>query len=98
MTNQTTVRLRWLVPLPEGGMSPRGERFSLPAKFDHQGDDWTKNAWSLVVESKGPSDARGVQEVRVHFLASNGPTEWLAQGRRFTLHEGAKPIAEGEIM
>lgn len=98
MSKQAKARLRWLVPLPKSGVSPRGRRFSLPAKFDHQGDNWTKNAWSLVVESRAQSDARGVQDVQVHFLMPNAPAEWLERGRKFTLHEGAKPVAEGEIV
>lgn len=38
------ARLRWLVPPLESGASPRGRRFRLPAKFDHQGDEWARNS------------------------------------------------------
>ena len=98
MTKQAKARLKWLIPFPESGMSPRGRKFSLPAKFDHQGADWTNNAWSLVVEGDTRPDARGVQEVQICFLMRNAPSEWLVHGRRFTMQEGEKPIAEGEIM
>ena len=98
MTQQAKARLKWLVPVPPGGSAPRGRRFSVPARFPHQGDDWTTNAWSLVVESDSRSDERGVQEVQVHFLMPNAPADWLARGRKFTLHEGQTPIAEGEIL
>jgi len=98
MTQESKARLKWLVPVPLDGSSPRGHRFSIPAKFDHQGDDWTNNAWSLVVESEGRTYARGMQEVQVRFLTPNAPVGWLVSGRKFILHEGRTPIAEGEIL
>ncbi len=70
----------------------------MPAKFDHQGDDWTDHAWSLVVESDSKPDVRGLQEVQVYFLMPNAPADWLVQGKKFTLQEGSKRLAEGELV
>ena len=98
MTQQAKARLKWLVPISIGGSMHRGRQFTVPVKFDHQGDDWVNNAWSLVVERDIRSDALSVQEVQVHFLMPTAPVEWLASGRKFTLHEGWVPIAEGEIL
>ena len=95
---QAKARLKWLVPVPLDGSAPRGRRFTVPARFDHQGDDWTDHAWSLVVESDSKPDAKGIQEVQVRFLMPNAPTDWLVRGRKFTLHEGATRLAEGELV
>ena len=92
------ARLRWLIPLQKDGSSPGGGRVIRPAKFDHQSDDWTRNAWSLVVESETRPDDLGVQDVRVHFLMPNAPSDWLTRGRKFTLQEGLMPLAEGEVL
>jgi hypothetical protein len=84
MTQQAKAQLKWLVPVQPDGSGPRGRRFSMPARFDHQSDDWTNNAWSLVIGSDGRSDAQGVQEVQVHFLMPGAPVGWFASGRKFT--------------
>ncbi len=96
MTQTATVLLRWLVSGPSNH-SPRGRRFSRPARFDHQGEDWTSNAWSLVVDVEGTPDAYGYQVGTVSFLMPQAPHDWLSAGKRFTLFEGGLAIAEGEI-
>ena len=92
-----TIRLHWLVNLPLNGRSPRGQRFALPARFDHQGEDWTKNAWSLIVDVEGIPNTEGWQTANARFLSDDAPAEWLAVGRRFTLAEGNLAVAEAEI-
>jgi hypothetical protein len=96
MTRTAEVLLHWLVSGPSNH-SPRGQRFSLPARFDHQGEDWTKDAWSLVVDVEGVPDAEGHQAGTVRFLVPGAPHDWLSEGRRFTLFEGRVALAEGEI-
>jgi hypothetical protein len=96
VTRTAKVFLHWLVSSPSNH-SPRGQRFSLPARFDHQGDDWTNDAWSLVVDVEGVPDALGNQIGTARFLVSSAPHDWLSEGKRFTLFEGRLPIAEGEI-
>jgi len=96
MTRTAKVLLHWLRSGPSNH-SPRGQRFSLPARFDHQGEDWTSNAWSLVVHVEGIPDAQGHQVATVRFLVPNAPHDWLSEGKRFTLFEGHLALAEGEI-
>jgi hypothetical protein len=90
------VLLRWLVKGPSNH-SPRGQRFSLPARFDHQGKDWMRDAWSLIVDVEGVPDARGYQIGTARFLVPGAPHHWLSEGKRFTLFEGGLALAEGEI-
>lgn len=97
MTIRVSARLKWLKLAPDGS-APCPCRFAVPAKFDHQGDDWRSNSWSLVVEHDRATDARAPQEVEVHFLADGAPDDWLVQGRKFTLYDGAELLAEGEIV
>jgi hypothetical protein len=87
-----------MLPTASDRTLPRGRRFSVPAKFDNQGENWGASAWSLVIESEVRPDSRGVQEVQVHFLAADAPVHWLVSGRTFTLEEGPMRIAEGEIL
>jgi hypothetical protein len=96
MTQTAKVLLHWLVSGPSNH-SPRGQRFSLPARFDHQGEDWLDDAWSLVVEVEGVPDAEGCQIATVRFLVPDAPHDWLSEGKRFTLFEGRLALAEGQI-
>jgi hypothetical protein len=96
MTQTAKVLLHWLVTGPSTH-SPRGQRFSLPARFDHQGDDWTSDAWSLVVDVEGVPDTQGHQLGTVRFLMPDAPHEWLSEGKRFIFFEGRLALAEGEI-
>jgi hypothetical protein len=96
MTHTAKIRLHWLVSRPSKH-SPRGQRFSLPARFDHQGEEWTNDAWSLVVEVEGVPDAEGNQVGTAWFLVPDAPQDWLSEAKRFTLFAGHLPVAEGEI-
>jgi hypothetical protein len=96
MTYSAKIRLHWLVSGPPNGSS-RGPRFSLPARFDHQGEDWTNDAWSLVVNVDGAPDSQGYQIGTAKFLAPNAPQDWLSSGKQFTLFEGRLPVAKGEV-
>lgn len=96
MRHTVDVLLHWLIENPSGH-PPRGPRLSLPTRFDHQGKDWTCNAWSLVVEVKGIPDATGYQMGTASFLVADAPHNWLREGRRFVLFEGQIAVAEGEV-
>ena len=91
------ARLTWHINRPEGVPYPRGERFATPARFERQGDDWTANAWSLVVRAAGPVLPDATQSVRVRFLMDDAPQEWLSSGNRFELYEGRLLLAEGVV-
>ena len=96
MNRTVKILLRWLVSAPPG-QSPRGRRFSRPARFENQGDDWTQNAWSLVINSEGVPDAKGEQSATAKFLVADAPHDWLSAGKRFTLYEGKLALAEGVV-
>jgi hypothetical protein len=98
MTRAAEVRLHWLIGINASNGSPRGRRFSLPARFDHQQEDWTNDAWSLVVEVVGVPDSKGDQVGIAKFLAADAPFAWLSAGRKFTLFEGHLAVAEGEVV
>lgn len=93
MTRKVTILLRWLVP---SGEIARCQKFSVPARFDHQGEDWTSNAWSLTITTEGVPDAEGQQVGTARFLMPEAPHDWLSVGRRFTLFT-SEPLAEGLV-
>ena len=97
MTRTAEIKLRWLVGNGLRNYSPRGQRFALPARVDHQKEDWRNDACSVVVEMDGPPDAQGHQIGRAAFLVSGAPHDWLAPGKRFTLFEGDLAVAAAEI-
>jgi len=94
MTHTAKVRLHWLV---ETHTRNQEQRIVRPARFDHQGEDWKKDAWSLVIEAAGAPDDNGNQVGTARFLSSAAPHDWLSEGRRFTLFEN-KALAEGEVI
>jgi hypothetical protein len=96
MKTTANILLHWLVSVK--GNLPRNHCFSLPARFDHQGDDWTNNAWSVVVNVDGVVDKQNNQYGTMWFLMDGAPCEWLSKGKRFTLFEGAMALAEGTII
>jgi hypothetical protein len=95
MNRTVKISLRWLVDAP-AGQSPRSQRFSRPARFEHQGEDWTGNAWSLVIDTEGVPDPKGQQSATATFLMADAPHDWLSVGKRFTLYENV-PVAEGVV-
>jgi hypothetical protein len=97
MKMKAVAQLKWLKLAPDGS-APRPGKFSVPAKFDLQGEDWRSNSWSLVVEHNQSADAGALQKVEVRFLMDSAPVEWLTRGRKFTLYDGAEPLAEGEVL
>jgi hypothetical protein len=97
MTTEVSARLQWCINFPFGTSFPRGERFATPARFDHQGDDWTDDAWSLVVSAKMPVQDGFEQAVKVRFLMDEAPQSWLVPGKKFELYEGELLLAKGVI-
>ncbi len=92
--------IRWLKP-EQGGKDapPAGHQYSTVARFSHQKDDeWVKNAWSLVLDLEGAADLNWVQFANIRFLSPEGPTSWLAHGAHFSLFEGRRKVAEGEVL
>jgi hypothetical protein len=83
----------------EGGRSsvPSGPKYTTVARFASQGENWTRDAWSLVVEFLMPPDSQLRHRVRVHFLVEGAPKELLSAGSEFKFMEGARPVAHGRV-
>jgi hypothetical protein len=97
MTRAVQVRLRWLVDDSEKRL-PRDQQFTRPARFDHQTEeDWLNDAWSLVIKVTDAPDDRGYQTAEATFLVPDAPQVWLSEGKTFTLSEGERVVAVGEI-
>jgi hypothetical protein len=92
MTHTAKVRIHWLAAPPV-----QAQRIVRPARFDHQGEDWKKDAWSLVVDTENAPDTQGYQVGTAKFLSPEAPHDWLTEGKRFTLF-AEKAIAEGEVI
>jgi hypothetical protein len=67
MNHTAKVVLHWF-EAPSDRPFPRAQRFSRPARFEHQGEDWKQNAWSLSVITEGDVDAQGRQSAAVKFF------------------------------
>ena len=96
MSRIAKVKLTWLISASPHE-SRRGQTFSVPARFDDQGDDWTRNAWSVVITVQGMPDVHGQQSATAKFLFANAPQEWLSKGKRFTLYEGKLAVADAVV-
>jgi hypothetical protein len=53
-------------------------------------------AWTLVV-NRGHEEAEAEETVLIHFLLADAPHDWLSAGTTFSLTEGAKTVASGQI-
>jgi hypothetical protein len=96
MNHTVKAALHWF-ELQSNRPFPRSQRFSRPARFEHQGEDRKQNAWSLTVITEGDVDAQGRQSAEVKFLVPEAPHDWLSIGKRFTLFEGELALAEGIV-
>jgi hypothetical protein len=96
MKRRAEVELRWLVDFGGSG-TPPGRKYSAPARFDYQGENWGENAWSVIVTPNAPPDSHGRQSGVAEFLSSNAPQHWLSVGRKFTLFEGRRPVVTATV-
>lgn len=95
--HRAKIALQWLQQ-GSANHSPRGQRFVLPARFEHQGDDWMEDAWSLVVEVDGVPESDGKQYGIARFLMPTAPHDWLSEGKQFTIFEGKLALAHGSVV
>jgi hypothetical protein len=93
------ARICW-VPLDEGGRATRfsGVRYVAPARFDEDSDKWPSEAWSLVVELEVALPQTECVLGNVHFLMDTAPQHLLHTGSKFTLYEGRRATATGEVL
>jgi hypothetical protein len=95
------AKIRWLKPDEGGRHAPPAGQYSTVAKFEAQTDeDWTKDAWSLVLSLEGTPDENWTQTALVRFLVNeeSAPGQWLQPRSRFALFEGRKKVAEGTVL
>ena len=99
LTTQPVARVQWL-SAAEGGRKrlPLGSTYSAVARFEHQGDTWMSEAWSLVLDLVEPPDDHLCHLAKVRFLVEGGPAGWLAAGNSFQLMEGSRVVARGTII
>jgi hypothetical protein len=95
-TRQVIVRLHWRTPA-EGGrhIPPTGQMYSTVAAFDPPTPNWPHEAWSVVVE---PVPTANSPQCTLRFLADLAPHHVLQPGVRFELLEGARVVADGEVI
>lgn len=77
---------------------PPGPKYSTVARFEHQKEQWLKEAWSLVIEFIEQPDQSLSHRVKVSFLADEAPAEMLAKGSVFELMEGPHAVAKGTVI
>src|ERR1700748_1954588 len=77
--------------------SSRNQRFVRPARFDHQGDGWKENAWSVVIELEGVPGESGKKSGVARFLSPSAPQDWLSEGKGFAISEGALALGIGIV-
>lgn len=92
------ARLVWLALSPLMKASNEPIMFSTVAKFDHQGEDWKSDAWSVAINGQAPPEIGCPQIMNVRFLAEAAPHEWLSVGRKFELYGGSGVVACGEVI
>jgi hypothetical protein len=88
------ARVRWLSAEEGGRAEPPGNApYSTVAKFRDQRADWSRQAWSVMLAfTSWPNMAI------VSFLVPEAPHDLLATGVAFELYEGAKKVAEVEVL
>lgn len=99
MSKKAKAKITWLPP-EKGGRSkpPIGPRYITEVRFDEDHSDFTKEAWSLIVEFDEILDDPLSLIATVRFLADEAPIHFLSPGNKFKLLEGEKIVANGEIL
>jgi hypothetical protein len=99
MAKYVSVKVDW-IPVEEGGRSslPAGLKYSTVSRFKEDGDNWQKQAWSVVLEfERSPLEQGNPSYGKARFLVEDAPEDRLSPGRTFELFEGAKKVAYVEI-
>jgi hypothetical protein len=73
--------------------------YSTVARFPEDRETWLEDAWSIVLESDPPPSVQGNPSTgAVYFLADSAPQERLKAGATFELYEGARLVAEVQVL
>jgi hypothetical protein len=95
LRKECRARLRWLRPEEGGRPAPPGiGLYSTMARFE---GDPMGDAWSIRCQIEDAADSEGVMGVGLHFLVRCRDA-LLAPGSRFTLFEGDRRVADGEVL
>jgi hypothetical protein len=99
MTSSIQARVTW-VPAALGGRStpPGAGRYVTVSRFNDPRADWSDAAWSVVLELHGPADGGGTSRADVKFLVPEAPHDLLRPGTRFDLYEGARRVAQVDVV
>ncbi|MBI5880046.1 MAG: hypothetical protein HZB53_20545 [Chloroflexi bacterium] len=91
--------IRW-TPREAGGRQapPVGPRYSTVAHFAEDQSDIHLEAWGIVAEFDEAQTRTDGTLVRIRFLSSDGPVQYLHPGSRFELYEGKQVVARGEVL
>jgi hypothetical protein len=100
MASGVPARIHW-IPHAEGGRvnPPKGPgRYPTIARFDCDRSEWPDRKWTLVVELDEDAPGRQDSLATAHFLSKEAPHAFLAPGNAFSLYEGHRMVARGEIL
>lgn len=96
------VKVNW-IPFHAGGRKqpPLGSSFVAVAKFPDQSEEaWKKQAWSVRLEflEDEAGEPSNSTYAFAHFLSSQAPQEKLSPGAAFEICEGARPVAQVQVL
>lgn len=94
-----TAKLRFLPPEQGGRRSrPIGPHYSTAAEFEGVSGHSSSDTWSVIATFRDAIDEEGDVTAEIEFLSPDAPQELLTEGAHFTLMEGARTVARGEII
>ena len=94
------VSVAWTAASQGGRQSlPTGSRYSTVSRFPEDNGDWSKDAWSIVIDFSPPPDVQGNPSVgELRFLSADAPLDRLQPGRELELYEGARRVAVVKLL
>lgn len=99
MNHSVRTKINWLPPEAGGRQKPpAGPRYSTVAKFTDEEAEQSDQAWSIVIEFSEKPDESGCSEGELRFLVSDAPVHLLYPGNHFSLFEGQRLVATGEVI
>ncbi len=99
MTECVKAKIYW-IPEEEGGRKniPNNYNYSTVANFEDIKDNFTKEAWSVVIDLQNAQKESQWVVADFKFLVESAPHALLYSGSKFKLYEGARIVAIGEVL
>lgn len=91
MSTPVPVRVEW--DANKLDRLPAGDRYITVAKFLEDGDEWNKEAWSVVLEFLPGTALSSTFRATARFLMPDAPWERMIEGCTFEMYEGVKRSA-----